>query len=146
MNDVSSHIISSVDSCQIIDLQVFPDENGKLAVIENDGRCPFAIKRMFFLYDVPSGAARGGHSHYKEEQLIIAVTGSFDVRLNDGRSIRTVTLSKPNKALHVTAGIWRELDNFTSGAVCVVLSSTNFNEEDYVRDFDTFLSLTCSKR
>lgn len=146
MNDPSSHINSSVDSCHIIDLQVFPDENGKLAVIENNGRCPFDIKRMFFLYDVPSGAARGGHSHFEEQQVIIAVTGAFEVRLNDGLHERTVMLSRPNKALYIPAGIWRELYDFTSGAVCVVLSSMYFCEDDYVRDFDTFMQLTEPKR
>lgn len=145
MKSKESHIVSNVDNCRIFNLDCHPDINGKLAVVENGEKFPFEMKRMFFLYDVPSGAARGGHSHYEEEQFLIAVSGSFDVILHDGVEQKRVTLNRPNIGLHIPPGIWRELENFTSGAVCVALASTNFEENDYVRDFNEFLELTKAK-
>lgn len=145
MERKDSHTKSCITDCKIIDLQVFPDVNGKLAVIENGNKLPFVMKRMFFLYDVPSGAQRGGHSHYEEEQLIIAATGSFEVIIYDGINTTSFTLNKPNQGLYIPPGLWRELKNFTSGAVSLVISSTNFNENDYVRDYDEFLTLTSEK-
>lgn len=146
METLERHIISNVEDCRLIDLQVIPDENGKLAVAEKFSGLPFNPKRMFFLYDVPSGAIRGGHSHFEEQQFIIPVTGAFRVILDDGRERKEFFLVRPDKGLYIPSGIWRELDSFTSGAVCVVLSSINFREEDYVRDYSRFLELTQSKR
>lgn len=140
------HCCASVGDCRWIDLPVFPDPNGKLAVYDN-GRTEtvFRVERVFFLYDVPSGASRGGHSAFTTSQLLLAVSGSFEVTVDDGHSRETHRLDKPNRGLLIPAGIWRELDRFTSGAVCLVLASTRFAEEDYVRDYRRFLALSQHK-
>lgn len=95
---------------------------------------------MYYLYDVPSSASRGGHSHKNQEEFLVALSGSFDVILNDGKTTQKVTLNKPDKGLLISTGIWRELDNFSSGAICMVLASDVFDEEDYIRDFNQFLA------
>ena len=97
------------------------------------------LKRVYYLYDIPSSAKRGGHSHKKLQQVLIAISGSFDVVLNDGKSEEKVSLNKPNKGLLIETNIWRELENFSSGAVCLVLASDIFGEADYIRDYDEFL-------
>lgn len=122
---------------KILDIPIVTDTRGKLAVIENDV-IPFEMKRVYYLFDVPSDSYRGGHAHKKLTQFIIALSGSFDVHLNNGKEAVTVKLNKPNKGLLIRPGIWREIDNFSSGAVCLVLASDVFNEEDYIRDFDAF--------
>jgi hypothetical protein len=114
------------------------DVRGNLSVIEN-GILPFEIKRVYYLYDVPAGAERGGHSHIEQNELLIALSGSFDVILNDGNTETTVTLNKPFEGFLINNGIWRELKNFSSGAVCLVIASDVFDEEDYIRDFNQFL-------
>lgn len=146
METLEKHIISDVKDCRLIDLKVIPDRNGKLAVAGKIYGLPFEPKRMFFLYDVPSGAVRGGHSHFMEQQYIIAVTGAFQVNVDDGKDCKAFFMRRPDQGLYIPSGIWRSLDNFTSGAVCVVLSSTEFDESDYVRDYERFLELTKSKR
>lgn len=123
---------------EIIEIPKIENSLGNIAVIENDV-IPFDIKRVYYLYDIPSSSIRGGHSHKNLQQILIAISGSFDVVLKDGISITTVTLNKPDKGLLVKNNTWRELENFSSGAVCLVLASTVFNEEDYIRDFDEFL-------
>lgn len=143
-NDV--HLTSSVGECRLIGLKVIPDLSGKLAVIENSADFPFKMQRMFFLYDVPAGAVRGGHSHYQCEQLLIVATGSYQVTVTDGLDKETFILDNPSKALYIPAGIWRELHNFASGTVSVVLASDLFDEADYVRDYNRFLELTSCKR
>lgn len=106
-------------------------------------QAPFDVKRIFYLYDVPADSERGGHSHYKAQELMVALGGSFDVTLNDGKSDPvTFTLNRPYKALYIPAGLWRTIDNFSAGAVCLVLTSEIFSEADYVRDFNEFLKLT----
>ncbi|GAA3569936.1 FdtA/QdtA family cupin domain-containing protein [Snuella lapsa] len=115
------------------------DKRGALAVIEGD-IIPFKIERVYFLYDVPSDAYRGGHAHKELYQFIIPLSGSFEVCLKDGVQEKTILLNKPNKGLLIVPGIWREIDNFSSGAVCLVLASSKFNEEDYIRNYDDFLS------
>lgn len=121
----------------IITLPKIEDPRGNLSVIEKD-IIPFAIKRVYFLYDVPSGAERGGHAHIEQEECIIAVSGSFEVVLNDGDSEEIFFLNKPNIALHVATKVWRELRNFSAGSVCLVVSSGEFDEADYIRDFNDF--------
>lgn len=123
---------------KLIEIPKIENILGNIAVIENDV-LPFEVKRVYYLFDIPSSANRGGHSHIKLQQVLIAISGSFDVILKDGISEKTITLNKPDKGLLITNNIWRELGNFSSGAVCLVLASTIYNEEDYIRDFDEFL-------
>lgn len=123
---------------EIINIPKIENSLGNIAVIEKNV-IPFEIKRVYYLYDIPSSAIRGGHSHKKLQQILIAISGSFDVVLKDGKNIKTVTLNKPDKGLLINSNIWRELENFSSGAVCLVLASDIFDEADYIRDFDAFL-------
>ena len=130
---------------EIINVPKIENPEGNLAVIEGKV-VPFDVKRVYYLYDVPSSAKRGGHAHKKLNQVLIALSGSFDVILNDGISTQTITLNKPNKGLLIKNNIWRELENFSSGAVCLVIASEKYNEEDYIRDFDEFIHfVTLSK-
>ena len=124
---------------KLIDLPKIEDRRGNLSVIEKNN-IPFSIKRVYYLYDVPSGAERGGHAHKEQEEFIVSLSGSFDVILNNGESEETYTLNKPNQGLYVAQKTWRELRNFSSGAVCLVVSSGEFIEDDYIRDFDDFLN------
>ena len=111
---------------------------GTIGVIEND-TMPFDMKRVYYLYDIPSSANRGGHAHKELKQVLIAISGSFDVIINDGATQKKITLNKPNVGLLINTNIWRELDNFSSGAVCLVLASAVFDENDYIRDYQQFL-------
>ena len=140
------HTTSSVNDCRLITLNKNHHENGNLSVIEGGIHVPFDINRVYYLYDVPGDAERGGHSHRELQQFIVAISGCFDVVLDDGVEQRRITLNRPYKGLLITQGIWRVLDNFSSGAVCMVAASLHYDEEDYVRDYDTFLRLTASKR
>ena len=130
--------MQNILNCKILSIPKIEDPRGNLSVIENDV-IPFSIKRVYYLYDVPSAADRGGHSHIEQQEFLIALSGSFDVILNDGKEHKTVTLNKPFEGLLITNGIWRELKNFSSGSVCLVIASDVFKEEDYIRDFDDFL-------
>lgn len=123
---------------EIIDIPKIEDYRGNIAVIEKTV-VPYAIKRVYYLFDVPSNAKRGGHAHKEQLELLIPLSGSFDVVLHDGKNSQTITLNKPDKGLLIKSNIWRELENFSSGAVCLVLASEVFLEEDYIRDFDAFL-------
>lgn len=125
---------------QLLTLPKIEDYRGNLAIIENE-TIPFEIKRVYYLFDVPSYARRGGHAHKNQIELLVAVSGSFDVILNDGKSVQTVTLNKPDKGLLIPVNTWRELENFSSGSVCLVLASDVFDESDYIRDFEVFLKL-----
>ena len=128
-------------SYRIIDIPKIVDKKGRgnLSVIEKD--CiPFEIKRVYYLYDVPSDAYRGGHAHKEQLELLIALSGSFEVVLDNGIEKNKVMLNKPNKGLLISTGVWRELKNFSSGVVCLVLASDVYEEEDYIRDFEEFKS------
>jgi len=114
------------------------DYRGNIAVIEKDV-VPFAIKRVYYLYDVPSSAQRGGHAHKDQIEFLIALSGSFDVILKDGKATQTVTLNKPDKGLLIKTNVWRELENFSSGSVCLVVVSDVFKEDDYIRNYDDYL-------
>lgn len=144
--NVDSHSISSLERCGIVRLKTVRHPEGALTVVENCGDTPFAVRRVFYLYDVPVDSERGGHSHFKARELIVAVSGSFDVVLSDGVGERVFTLRRPGEALYIEAGIWRSLVNFSSGSVCLVLTSENYDEADYVRSYDQFLKLTRCKR
>ena len=130
---------NTIDNCKILSIPKIEDPRGNLSVIENDV-IPFEIKRVYYLYDVPINAERGGHSHKMQQEFLIALSGSFEVVLNDGKNLKTVTLNKPFQGLLITNGIWRELKNFSSGSVCLVIASDVFDEEDYVREFDEYKS------
>lgn len=122
---------------ELIDVPVIENVLGNIAVLEN-GIVPFDIKRVYYLFDIPSSSVRGGHSHKKLRQILIAISGSFDVILKDGKTEKKVFLNKPDKGLLIENNIWRELENFSSGAVCLVLASDVFEESDYIRDFEVF--------
>jgi len=122
---------------KIVKIPKITDTRGNLGVIEKN-TIPFEIKRVYYLFDVPSTAYRGGHAHINQIEFLVALSGSFDVKLNDGIKETFVTLNKPDKGLLIEKGMWRELDNFSSGAVCLVLASDIFDETDYIRDFETF--------
>lgn len=129
---------ANVDDIKIIDIPKIMDYRGNLAVIEND-IIPFKIKRVYYLYDIPGGSYRGGHAHKKLYQFIIALSGSFEVVLKDTKKTKIILLNNPSKGLLITPGIWRELENFSSGAVCLVIASEEYEEDDYIRDFNKFL-------
>lgn len=122
---------------QLIDIPKIHDVRGNLSVIEKD-TLPFIIKRVYYLYDVPSDAFRGGHAHKQQSEFLVALSGSFEVALDDALTKKTITLNKPNIGLLIKEGIWRELQNFSSGAVCLVIASGEFNENDYIRDYNDF--------
>lgn len=127
-----------LDDIKLINFPVVEDVRGNLAFIQNDV-LPFEFKRIYYLFDVPSTAFRGGHSHINQHEILIALSGSFEVVLDDGMEKKTFLLNKPNVGLPITTGIWRELQNFSSGAVCLVVASDVFEEADYVRDYRAFL-------
>lgn len=129
--------MNTINDVQLIEIPKIHDTRGNLSVIEGN-TIPFELKRVYYLYDVPSGAERGGHAHKKLQQFLISLSGSFDVVLNDGVEEKIVTLNRPNIGLLLPTGIWRELQNFSSGSVCLVLASDVFEEEDYIRDYDEF--------
>lgn len=128
----------SVDDCRIIQLPKHMQESGSITVVENNRELPFAVKRVYYLYDVPGGEERGGHSHKQLYEFLVAAGGSFDVLLDDGEHTRTVTLNRPYYGLLIVPGIWRVLNNFSSGSVCLVLTSDYYDESDYVREYDDF--------
>lgn len=124
---------------ELISIPKIEDYRGNIAVIENEV-VPFEIKRVYYLFDVPSAASRGGHAHKNLYQVLIALSGSFDVILKDGSVEKTITLNKPDKGLLIKNMIWRELTNFSSGAVCLVVASNVYVEDDYIREYDEFLN------
>ena len=128
-----------LSNCHVIALPKIHDTRGNLTFIEGGRHVPFEIQRVYYLYDVPGGAERGGHAHKALNQLIIAMSGSFDVVLDDGREKKRFHLNRSYQGLYVCPMIWRELDNFSSGSVCMVLASNHFHEDDYYRDYDDFL-------
>lgn len=125
--------------CRLVDLPKVHDARGNLTFVEGTRHVPFAIERVYYLYDVPGGAERGGHAHRELRQLIIAMSGSFDVILDDGAERKRVHLNRSYYGLYVPRLIWRELDNFSSGSVCLVLASNRYDEADYFRSYDDFL-------
>lgn len=131
---------NSVYDCSIVELDKHHHEKGNITVVENGVSVPFGIKRVYYLYDVPGGESRGGHAHKDLYQLIVAASGSFTVTLDDGKVKRTFLLNRPYQALMVVPGIWRTLDDFSSGAVCLVLASACYTEEDYIRNYSDFLN------
>ncbi|NLX67705.1 MAG: WxcM-like domain-containing protein [Bacteroidales bacterium] len=129
---------TNIYDCSMIEIDKHHHEKGNLSVVENGKTVPFNVKRVYYLYDVPGGESRGGHAHKELQQFIVAASGSFDVTLDDGELKRTFTIYRPYRGLLVVPGIWRELDNFSSGSVCLVLASTEYYADDYIRDYNEF--------
>ena len=128
-----------IENCTILDLPRINDPRGNLTFVESSRHIPFAIQRVYYLYDVPGGSARGGHAHKALHQLIIAMSGSFDIHLDDGYAKKTVHMNRSYYGLYVCPMIWREIDNFSSGAVCMVLASDYYDELDYYREYNEFI-------
>ena len=128
----------SLAGCRILDLSTIPDHRGNLTVIEGKLHLPFSIERVYYLHAVPEGGARGGHAHKALRQLIVALAGSFDVTLDDGFAKKRVHLSRPDQGLYICPMIWRELQEFSAGSVCMVLASNRYDENDYIRDYRQF--------
>ena len=131
----------SIKQCKLVDLPIIQDPRGNLTFIEGGNHIPFEIKRVYYLYDVPGGSERGGHAHKDLHQLIIAMSGSFDINLDDGKGNKIKHhLNRSYFGLYVCPMMWRDIDNFSSGAFCMVLASAPYEEEDYFRDYDEFTS------
>ena len=133
--------MSPLADCRLVDLPQITDQRGNLTVVEGDETIPFAIARVYWLYDVPGGAQRGGHAHRELEQFIVSASGSFDVVVDDGTVSNRFHLNRSHSGLYVPRMIWRELENFSSGSVCLVLASAPFDEADYYRDYEEFVSV-----
>lgn len=129
---------STIDDCHLIDLPKIPDPRGNLTFVEANRHIPFEIKRVFYLYDVPGGSSRGGHANKNLNQFLIAMSGSFDVHLDDGTAKKSFHLNRSYYGLLIPSNIWRELDNFSSGAVCLVLASDYYDANEYYRNYDEF--------
>ncbi|HLP63163.1 FdtA/QdtA family cupin domain-containing protein [Flavobacterium sp.] len=130
---------------KLIEIPKIANVKGSIGVVEND-TIPFDIKRVYYLYDIPSTAKRGGHAHKKLQQVLIALSGSFDVVLKDGKTKEVVTLKTPDKGLLINSNIWREIENFSSGAVCLVLASEAYDEDDYIRSYKAYLNYLTSNK
>ncbi|MGC6430073.1 MAG: sugar 3,4-ketoisomerase [Jejuia sp.] len=132
--------MNTLDKVKEIKIPNVHEVRGNLAVIDNDS-IPFSLRRIYYLYDVPSGAFRGGHAHLEQESIIIALSGSFEVLVDDGVEKKKIMMNRPNIGLYIPTNIWREIENFSSGAVCLVIASTPFNEKEYIRNYNDFLAL-----
>lgn len=135
---------NSVYDCVILPLSKVHNRAGNITVIEGERKIPFEVRRIYYLYDIPGGEDRGGHAHKELSQLIVAASGSFDVLLDDGNNKKIVTLNRPDYGLFVVPGIWRELIEFSSGAICLVLASHKYDESDYLRKYQDFKTLKLS--
>ena len=129
----------TVFDCNLIHFHKIHNRAGNITPVQNGIDLPFEIKRVYYLYDVPGGESRGAHAHKILEQVIIAASGSFDVTLDDGKNKKNVNLNRPNFGLHVCPGMWRDISNFSSGAICLVLASEKYNTDDYMRNYNSFL-------
>ena len=130
----------SIDTCKIIQIPKISDKRGNLSFIEENKHIPFEIKRIYYLYDVPGDSVRAGHAHKNLHQLMIAISGSFDITLDDGVNKKTINLRKPYEGLYIPPMMWRDLDNFSSGSVCLVLASDYFDESEYYRNYNEFIT------
>jgi hypothetical protein len=133
-------MVYNIEDCGLVELPIVHTENGNITVLENNINIPFDIKRIYYLYDVPMGAERGGHAHYDLQQYVVAASGSFSFILDDGTNKKEVFLNHPNKALHIKPGIWREMKGFSSGSICLVMASMEYTENDYIRNYQNFLN------
>jgi len=131
---------TNIYNCTVLTLPKVHNRAGNITALNNSKDLPFDIHRVYYLYDIPGGVFRGGHAHRELQQLIVAVSGSFDILLDDGKNKKTVSLNQPYYGLHIVPGIWRELNNFSSGAICLVMASLKYDENDYIRDYSQFIS------
>ena len=131
----------SIDDCKIVSLPKFLDARGNLSFVQNTTHIPFSIKRVYWVYDVPGGECRGGHAYIQNEEFIIALSGSMDVVVDDGRRKKTYSLNRSYFGLYIPKGLWREMNNFSTNAVALELASVEYDPSDYVRDYDDFLKL-----
>ncbi|WP_390346846.1 FdtA/QdtA family cupin domain-containing protein [Variovorax boronicumulans] len=141
MKETKTPEFSLDNAVEILDLERLTDPRGNLTFVEGGRHIPFDVQRVYYLYDVPAGEARGGHAHHQLQQLIIAVAGSFDVVLDNGYERRTVACNRPFQGIFMKSLVWRELNNFSSGAVCLVLASMRYEESDYIRNYEEFISV-----
>lgn len=132
--------------CRIIEIPRHTDVRGSLSVVEGEDHVPFRIERVYYLYDIPAGQVRAAHGHRRLQQLMIALSGGFEVQLDDGFEKRSVRLDRPDRGLYIAPGMWRDLNGFSGGAVCMVLASMHFDEADYLRDYDRFLDFARQSR
>jgi hypothetical protein len=139
-------ITTDIHCCNVVELAKIHNPVGNITFVQNGDRQPFNVRRVYYLYDLPSGSDRGGHAHKNLYQLVVAASGSFDVILDDGENKKIVQLNRPNFGLLIVPGIWRELVNFSSGAICLVLASQKFNESDYIRDYNDYLCFLENRR
>jgi len=130
--------VSDIHNCNVVELSKIHNPAGNITIVQNKKDLPFNVKRVYYLYDVPGGSERGGHAHKGLYQLIVAASGSFDVIIDDGKQKKVIQLNRPNFGLMVIPGIWREIVNFSSGAICFVLASEKYSEDDYIREYDTY--------
>lgn len=133
--------MGSIYNCNVIELEKIHNRAGNITPVSGLNDVPFDVSRVYYLYDVPGGEMRGGHAHHQLHQLIVAASGSFDVVIDDGKNRKTISLNRPNFGLYVTPGIWRDLVNFSSGAVLLVLASMHYDEADYIRDYEDFIKI-----
>lgn len=132
--------MTTVDDCKVVKIEHHPHRLGTLTVAQNSGDLPFDIRRIYYIYDIPTGSERGGHSHIQQESMIMAVGGSFDVLVSDGVNQKKFTLNRPYEGLYIPKGIWRSIDNFSSGSIVLVLASTDYSEDDYIRSYEDFVT------
>ena len=137
---------NKISDCSLFNLNKIHSKSGNITILENNINIPFNIKRIYYLYDIPGGEARGGHAHYELEQYIVAASGSFDIILNDGSDVKKINLNQPNVALHIVPGIWRELENFSSGSIAMVFASDYYSEIDYIRNYNNYLKFKSNER
>jgi hypothetical protein len=136
---------NSVYDCVILPLNKIHNRAGNITIVEGQTNIPFDVRRIYYLYDIPGGEDRGGHAHKLLRQLIVAASGSFNVLLDDGQNKKIVTLNRPDYGLMVVPGIWRELFEFSSGAICLVLASHKYDKDDYIRNYDQFINFPTEK-
>ena len=135
---------STVFDCNVLTLPIIHNRAGNITALNNSIDIPFDVNRVYYLYDIPGGEGRGGHAHRELQQLIVAVSGSFDITIDDGHDKKTVFLNRPYFGLHIVSGIWRDLANFSSGAICLVLASHTYDSNDYIRNYGEFIQMkTC---
>ena len=136
-----NNLVSDIHNCNVVELTKIHNPAGNITIIQNGNYQPFDVKRVYYLYDVPGGSDRGGHAHKTLRQLVVAASGSFDVIIDDGKNKKIVQLNRPYYGLLIVPGIWREIVNFSSGAICLVLASEKYDVDDYVRQYNEFLKM-----